>query len=124
MGLSKEKIEYFREKLEEEKVKLESGLKNIGRKNPDIAGDWEVMPADLNINTADKNELADAFEELENRSAIEDSLEERLMFVNKALENIKKGKYGVCGECGKPIDLKRLEANPAANKCIKHAAGR
>lgn len=121
MKLSKEKINYFKEKLETEMEELEKELKNIGRKNPDVKGDWEVTTGELNINLADSSELADTFEELENRSAIEDSLEEKLGFVNKALANIKKGNYGICSVCKESIAIKRLEVNPAANECVKHA---
>lgn len=124
MKLSKEQIKHFKEKLEKEKEELEKELNKIGRKNPDVAGDWEVTPGELNTNPADPSELADTFEELENRSAIEDSLEEKLGFVNKALNNIKKGSYGICGVCKEPIAIKRLEVNPAATECVKHAAGR
>lgn len=124
MPLSKEQIKHFKEKLEVEKEELEKELKNIGKKNPDVVGDWEVTPGELNVNPADPSELADAFEELENRSAIEDSLEEKLIFVNKALANIKKNTYGTCSVCKEPIAIKRLDANPAATECVKHAGGR
>lgn len=124
MSLSKEQIKHFKEELEGEKGELEKELKNIGKKNPDVVGDWEVMPGELNVNPADPSELADTFEELENRSAIEDSLEEKLIFVNKALANIKQNTYGVCGVCKKAIAIKRLEANPAATECVKHAGRR
>ncbi|NUQ56888.1 MAG: hypothetical protein HUT38_00070 [Candidatus Paceibacter sp.] len=124
MALTKEKIKYFKEKLEEEKKKLESELGQVGQKNPDVPGDWEVSPAKFDVDTSEEGELSSAFEELENRNAIEDSLEERLLFVNKALEKIKEGKYGICSGDGKdhPIEFKRLEANPAAMECMRHAS--
>ncbi len=119
--LSKEKIEYFEKKLEEEKLRLEKDLGKVARRNPGVPGDWEMVPEDLNIETADKSELSDVFEELGTRAAIEDKFEERLTFVNQALGRVKKGNYGVCLICNKPIQEKRLEANPAARHCIKHA---
>src|SRR3989338_2305650 len=106
MPLTKEKIKHFQEKLEEEKKQLESELSRVGKKNPEVAGDWEAVPEDLNVETSDTGELAGAFEEMENRSAV------------------KKETYGVCSsQEGKPhpIEYKRLEANPAATECIKHA---
>lgn len=124
MSLLKEKIKYFQVKLEEEKKELESELSRVGKKNPDVPGDWEAVPEDLNLETADTGELSGAFEETENRIAIENTLEERFALVNKALENIKSGSYGFCSNKeGKshPIEIKRLEANPAATECIKHA---
>lgn len=123
MALNKEKIKYFKDKLEEEKEKIEKELSQVGRKNPDVPGDWEVSPANFDTGTSESGELSNAFEEFENRNAIEDSLEERLQFVNGALEKIKNGSYGLCSVDGRehPIELKRLEANPAAAECIKHA---
>lgn len=119
--LSKQKIEYFKEKLEKRKKDLEGALSHVGQKNPKIAGDWELTMADMNIMTADKNELADAFEQLENRAAIEDKLEGQLTLLEEALERIKKGKYGICETGGEQIEEERLEANPAAKNCIRHA---
>lgn len=119
--LSKQKIEYFKEKLEKRKKDLEEALSHVGQKNPKMAGDWEVTVADMNVMTADKNELADAFEQLESRAAIEDKLEGQLTFINEALEKIKKGKYGICETGGEQIEEERLEANPVAKNCIKHA---
>lgn len=119
--LSKQKIEYFKEKLEKRKKDLERALSHVGQKNPKIAGDWELTMADMNVMTADKNELADAFEQLENRAAIEDKLEGQLTLLEEALERMKKGKYGICETGGEQIEEERLEANPAAKNCIKHA---
>lgn len=124
MSLSKEKIKYFQEKLEEEKRELEDELSRIGKKNPEVSGDWEVVPDVLNLETADTGEVAGVFEDMENRVAIENTLEERFMLVSKALESINNGAYGNCSNKeGKvhPIEIKRLEANPAATECIKHA---
>lgn len=124
MLLPKEKIKHFQEKLEEEKKQLEKELSRVGRKNPEVPGDWEVVPEGLNVETSDTGEMSGAFEELENRSAIENTLEERFVLVSRALDNIKKGTYGVCAskeDKTHPIELKRLEANPAATECIKHA---
>ena len=119
--LNKEKIEHFKGKLDKRKKDLEEALSHVGQKNPKIAGDWEVTVEDMNVMTADKNELADAFEQLESRAAIEDKLESQLVLINEAMEKIKKGKYGICETGGEQIEEDRLEANPAAKNCIKHA---
>lgn len=39
--------------------------------------------------------------------------------VNKALEKIDEGSYGVCENCGEPIELARLKALPNALLCLK-----
>jgi len=115
---SKEKIEYFKKILEEEKAHLEKDMERVGRKNLNVPGDWEVSPVDLNVEISDPNELADTFEELETRAALEEKLEERLMAVNQALLRIKRGTYGICGKCGKPINIERLKVSPESNFCI------
>lgn len=119
--LAKKKIEYFKKKLEEERARLEKSLERVGKRNPNVPDDWEVTAPESNISTADKSEIASAFEELETRAALEDKLEERLTFVNQALLRIKKKSYGICQTCKIPVEEKRLEVNPVARNCIKHA---
>lgn len=124
MALLKDKIKHFKNKLEEEKKELENELSRIGKKNPDVSGDWEVVQEDLSLETADSGEVSGAFEDMENRVAVEDTLEERFMLVNTALEKIKNNTYGVCSNKEKkahPIETARLEANPAATECMEHA---
>lgn len=38
--------------------------------------------------------------------------------IDAALKRIVRGSYGICSDCGKPIDLKRLNAQPAARLCL------
>lgn len=38
--------------------------------------------------------------------------------VDKALERLKQGKYGVCAECGAEIAAERLDALPCATQCV------
>lgn len=38
--------------------------------------------------------------------------------INKALEKIENGVYGVCERCGEDISIKRLDARPVAELCI------
>lgn len=124
MKLTKEKIKYFKTKLQEEKSLLEDELSRVGKKNPSVPGDWEVSGEAI-ADVPDSADLAKSFEELDNRVAIEDSLEERLMQVNAALKKIETGNYGVCENCDKPhnIDERRLEANPAASTCVEREEG-
>jgi RNA polymerase-binding protein DksA len=50
--------------------------------------------------------------------ATEKVLEKSLEDVKSALERIKKGTYGTCKYCGKPIPEKRLIARPTASSCV------
>ncbi len=40
-----------------------------------------------------------------------------------ALKRMEEGEYGYCEDCGEDIAVKRLEFDPAANKCIECAKG-
>ena len=46
---------------------------------------------------------------------------ERLLLhkIEIALAKIDAGKYGICDGCEEPIELKRLEARPVAELCIR-----
>ena len=46
------------------------------------------------------------------------NLEERLRAINDAQDRLIDGGYGMCLECGKTIEPRRLVANPAASLCI------
>ena len=65
------------------------------------------------------------FEELENRAAIENSLEERFILVSRALDSIKK-ELTAFAPAKKarlhPIESKRLEANPVPQNASNTAA--
>ena len=43
---------------------------------------------------------------------------QRLHAVEDALQRMKNGTYGSCTDCGQPIDQNRLNADPAAARCI------
>ena len=57
--------------------------------------------------------------ELEKRLALERRIREQLAKVEHALAKLEKGTYGLCDNCGQPIDPARLEALPEASLCMK-----
>ncbi|MHB8105720.1 MAG: TraR/DksA family transcriptional regulator [Dehalococcoidales bacterium] len=56
--------------------------------------------------------------ELEKRLALENRIRQEMAKVEHALEKVKTGTYGLCDNCGKPIDPERLEALPQATMCL------
>ena len=66
--------------------------------------------------------------ELEKRLALERRIIDQLAEVSHALAKFEDGTYGLCDNCGQPIDPARLEALPQANLCVnckaKNAKGR
>lgn len=109
----------LKQKLEEEKELLEKELGSVGKQNPLNRADWEATE-EHNIETADLNVKADVEEDLEERHAITDTLEARLLNVNLALQKIEAGDYGLCETCAEKIEEDRMGANPAARTCKKH----
>lgn len=110
----------FKQKLEEEKKKLEEELATVGRINPSNPADWEAVEPKLNTDTAEEGETAEGIEEYEKNTAILKELEIRYNNVLEALKKIEEGKYGICEVGGEMIEEDRLEANPAATTCKLH----
>ncbi len=57
-------------------------------------------------------------------SAIKKALNKNIIQTKKALIRTKKGKYGICEDCGKMIDTDRLAIYPEATLCAKCQAKR
>lgn len=95
-------------------------LSRLGRKNPDVVGDWEVLPSDFVTDPSDNTELADKIEEMEEQNAVQNLLENRLGDITRALSKIESGTFGICEVTGQEIEEARLKANPAARTCIAH----
>ena len=109
---------HFAQKLEAEKKRLVTELEAIGERKPGAPGEWQARPEDASLDTRD--DIAEKFEDLDERRATEHSLEKSLSEINAALERIANGTYGRCEVSGEEIELDRLEANPAARTCKKH----
>lgn len=110
----------FKTKLESELAEVEAELRSVGHVNPKNPADWEAQPDKMDVLTADQNEVADSIESYEENTAILKQLEIRLNEIKAALGRISDGSFGSCSVCGKAIDEKRLEANPAASTCTQH----
>lgn len=118
--MNKKDTQYFRDRLLKEKTLLESELQSVGKVNPENPNDWDATSGDIDTDSADENETADKFEELEENKVILNKLEPQYKDVKDALDRIEKGTYGICEISGEPIERERLEANPAAKTCMKH----
>ena len=60
------------------------------------------------------SDLLYRFRALFRRNAVEGELED----IDDALRKLDEGTYGICEECGKPIDEARMEAVPWARYCV------
>ncbi len=112
----KTKLNHFEKLLIEEKTMLTEELVAIATQNE--YGDWQVSPERQEDGAeADENSQADIVEDFESKTGRLEVLEKRYNQIERALERITQGTYGVCLKSGKPIEMDRLEANPAAETC-------
>lgn len=118
MTLAEKEVKKFEELLTEQKNKLEEELNRIAKPTSD-KGDYEATHEEIG---SDREDNASEVEGYVENVALENNLEEQLKEVNKSLEKIKNGTYGVCEECGMDISPERLEANPSAKKCMHCAS--
>jgi DnaK suppressor protein len=70
-------------------------------------GDYDQHPADM---------ASETFERAKDLSILI-GMEAKIADVERALERLEAGTYGVCEACGQPIAEARLEAYPAARFC-------
>lgn len=104
--------------LQAELAALEEELADHGK--PVGEDTWEGS-SESEGEEADSSDAADNIEELATNIPLVGDLQRRRKDIKSAVRKMKDGTYGACEECGEDIDLDRLEANPAARTCIRHA---
>ena len=111
MPLKKHEIALFRQRLEELRARIQTGLDSVNKAvtEPDTSKGYSQHQAD---------EGTDDFVKSVN---LEVSSKETNMLrqIDRALEKIEEGTYGVCDLTGEEIPMKRLEAIPYATMTVK-----
>lgn len=98
-----------------EKASLEKELAKFSTPSKNDPTDYKAdFPNYGDDETENSNEVA-AFDV---NVTLEATLEKELRDVNKALERLKNGTYGICKYCKQPIQDKRLLARPTSSACI------
>lgn len=110
----------YKTQLEEEKTKLTEELSSFAVKDEAVPGDWDAVRNEDPSDSTSQDEVADELEDMSERKATEEPLEQRLAKVNLALEKIEQGRYGICEISGEAIEEDRLAADPAARTCKEH----
>lgn len=100
-------------------AEVKSQLADIAIFNEET-GDWIIRTDNIDQTAADISIQADAAEAADERLTIVAELENRFRHLNLALDKIKAGTYGLCEISNEPIEIARLEANPAARTCTAH----
>ncbi len=101
----------YRGRLEAERADLRAQLAELGF--------GEAGSLNYDSNFADTSQVTAERGEAE---VLAGQLREALADVEAAIERLTNGTYGICERCGDPISPARLEAKPAARRCIACAS--
>jgi len=104
-NLVRSRLESVKKRLIEELEQLQAGIRPAGERR-------EGSPF------GKREEEATETLELEKRIVLEKRVRDQLAEVECALSKFEKGTYGMCDNCGQPIDPARLEALPQASLCL------
>lgn len=115
--MEKELIAQFKKALEKEKKSIKKELKSFAKKDIKIKGDYDTRFPDFGLHQS-QDEAAQEIVSYESALPVEYTLELKLRDIEIALEKIKKGKYGICEKCKKPIDIERLKTKPESKFCL------
>lgn len=113
--LAKSTIERFRERLEEERKRLQSLIDEYER---------ELEVARLTESSSDRSpdpgnaEAGSMKFEYEKELSIEQNTVNLLGKVDHALERVAAGQYGLCESCGNSIPVERLDVLPYTTLCV------
>jgi DnaK suppressor protein len=106
--LDKEFVDKQRERLEELRVELARMVEGLEEDQQDRA----ESEGDMTEN--DSGDMSHSLFTRELDAGIEQTVERRLRNVERALQKIEEGTYGICDATGEPISKGRLEAVPEA----------
>lgn len=107
--LDEKRMQRNRKRLEDERARLQAELANMG-----VMMDERERPG---YGTHMADSATEVFEQTKNLAVCQ-RLRQTLELVNKALDKMDKGIYGLCERCGQPIDPARLKALPYAVLCM------
>ncbi len=106
--MDKKKLKYYETKLRERRTALTGIVERTETYGREADTDLTQDPADKASNAYTKELL---FSQSTNDRFI-------LTLIEEALQRIEEGEYGLCVNCSKEVQPKRLEAVPWARHCI------
>ncbi len=107
--MNKTQLKKFRELLESKRAEIVKRAQQT--LDEDMALDANDLPDEMDL--ASSEYLQSFTFRLRGREKV------FLDKIQKALDKLDKGVFGVCEDCGEPISIKRLEARPETTLCIR-----
>ena len=114
-NLSQAFLNNIKENLLERKAKLKAQLNTFAEKDPKQEDNYN---SDFPEFGDKEDENAAEVAVFESNLSLEDTLEQSLEMINRALQKIENGAYGLCEKCGETINEERLKIMPTATKCV------
>lgn len=107
--MNKKDLKRFKEMLTERRNALTQNKESLGEQS--VVFNTDDLPDEVDLASSETDQ------------AINLKLRDRERFlirkIDKALQKIENGEYGECESCGDPIGMKRLEARPVTDLCIR-----
>jgi DnaK suppressor protein len=107
----------FRALLEEERTRIANAIQYLHEENP---GNMEDELGEVGGRGTDNHmgDMASVTFDRELDQGLEEGAQQTLGQIERALQKIDEGSYGICERCGRPIGEDRLRARPWATLCI------
>ena len=106
MSRTKNELEAIKQELLNRKQDLDQKLTQLNEK---VTDEREMDPAD--------QAASSTMEQL--KSSFQNTELDEYKNIELALEKIEDGSYGICQDCGEPIQDKRLRLYPNAARCLR-----
>ncbi len=106
--IDKEFVDKQRERLEELRAELAGVVRGLEEDQRAQAEDEE------DFTEHDSGDMSQSMFDREMDATLEQTIESRLQYVERALQKVEEGTYGICDDTGEPIPRGRLEAMPEA----------
>jgi RNA polymerase-binding protein DksA len=107
----------FRQRLEQERRQIVDAIEYLASENPgnmqDELGELGGFGTDNHL-----GDMASVTFDRELDEGLGEGAQQTLAQIDRALEKLDDGTYGVCERCGGPIGEERLRARPWATLCI------
>ena len=115
--MKKKSLEYHKKKLLKLRKSLVEEIKQLEGRS--LSKTQRDSTGDLSGYSFHMADVATASHEREKALNLRGNEEQLLYKVDQALYRIEKGVYGLCIQCQRKVDKKRLNAIPYAELCIK-----
>jgi DnaK suppressor protein len=105
----------FKERLVEERRRLQDALENLQGEHP---GSLSDETQELSVADNHPGDVATETFDRELDEGLGEGAQRQIEQIDAALQRIEDGTFGTCTTCGKPIGEDRLRAVPWATLCI------